>query len=186
MGRKSRDKIEHRLDLVQPTPKEAARASVKVEGCAGHVPPTVEAYEHVAASGPAQLAETLIGRHSTRIDNLDAVAQLSMDHCLPHLLSVCELDAVFVRQGHQLTQHATPHESPWPTHVSWGLQSTIAGLRLMLAGQTVGAAIVLRQQLGRWTLLLGRAGGIGRRRDEPIESFIARAWTHSSLHNLAT
>jgi hypothetical protein len=109
-----------------------------------------------------------------------------MDHCLPHLLSVCELDAVFVRRGHCLTQHATPHESPWPPHLSWSLLSTIAALRLMLAGQTVGAAIILRQQLGRWTLLLGLAAGIGRRRHESIESFIARAWTRSTMCKLGT
>lgn len=185
MGRKSRHKLERRLGHVQPTRKEVERARVKAERRAQNVPPTVEAYERVAASGPARLTEILISRHSIRIDNLDAVAQLSMNHCLPHLLSICELDAVFIRRGHQLTQHATPHESPWPTHLSWSLQSTIAALRLMLAGQTVGAAIVLRQQLGRWTLLLAMVAGIARRRHETIESFIARAWTHSAMDALS-
>ncbi|WP_157900601.1 hypothetical protein [Mycobacterium rhizamassiliense] len=111
-------------------------------------------------------------------------AQRAMNQYLPHLLSICELDAVFIRQGHRLTQHTTPHESPWPTHLSWALQSTIAALRLMLAGHTVGAAIVLRQQLGRWTVLL--AYGVARRDDEPIESFIARAWTHARMLGIAT
>lgn len=184
MGRKSRHKLERRLGHVQPTRKEVERTRIKAERRAQNVPPTVEAYERVAASGPARLTETLISRHSVRIDNLDAVAQLSMNHCLPHLLSVCELDAVFVRQGHELTQHAMPHESPWPTHLSWSLQSTIVALRLMLAGQTVGAAIVLRQQLGRWTLLLALVAGIARRRHETIESFIARAWTHGAMEAL--
>src|SRR5271155_1899301 len=118
VGRTSRHKRERRLGQVQSTPKQVERATLKAQRRARNVPPTVEAYERVAASGPTRLIETLIGRHSTRIDNLDAVAQLSMDHCLRHLVSVCELDAVFVRQGHQLTQHATPHESPWPTHLS--------------------------------------------------------------------
>lgn len=186
MGRKSRHKLERRLGQVQPTAKEAERAMAKAERRARHTPPTVEAYERVAASGPAQLAAALVSRHATRIENLDAVAQLSMNQCLPHLLSVFELDAVFVRRGHCLTQHGTPHESPWPTHLSWSLLSTIAALRLMLASQTVGAAIVLRQQLGRWTLLLALAAGIGRRRHESIESFIARAWTHSTMDNLGT
>jgi len=184
MGRKSRHKLERRLGLVQPTSKEAERARVKAQRRARHLPPTVEAYERVAASGPARLTETLISRHSTRIDNLDAVAQLSMDYCLPHLLSVCEMDAVFIRQGHELTQHATPHESPWPTHLSWSVQSTTAALRLMLAGQIVGAAIVLRQQLGRWTLLLARADAVVWRRHESIESFIARAWTEHAMDKL--
>ncbi|MGV2583892.1 UNVERIFIED_CONTAM: hypothetical protein K7Z70_16920 [Mycobacterium avium subsp. hominissuis] len=184
MGRKSRHKLERRLGQVQPTRKEVERTRVKAERRAQNVPPTVEAYERAAASGPARLTKTLISRHSIRIDNLDAVAQLSMNHCLPHLLSVCELDAVFIRQGHELTQHAVPHESPWPTHLSWSLQSTIAALRLMLAGQTVGAAIVLRQQLGRWTLLLALVAGIAPRRHETIESFIARAWTHGAMEAL--
>lgn len=186
MGRKSRHKLERRLGQVQPTAKEAERAMAKAKRHAQRIPPTVEAYERVAASGPARLTEALVGRHATRIENLDAVAQLSMNQCLRHLLSVCELDAVFVRRGHCLTQHGTPHESPWPTHLSWSLLSTIAALRLILAGQTVGAAIVLRQQLGRWTLLLALAAGIGRRGHESIESFIARVWTHSTMDNLGT
>ena len=179
MGRKSRHKLERGLGQVQSTPKQVERATLKAQRRARNVPPTVEAYERVAASGLTRLIETLISRHWTRIDNLDAVAQLSMDHCLRHLVSVCQLDAIFIRQGHQLSQHSPPHESPWPTQLSWSVESTIAALRLMLAGQIVGAAIILRQQLGRWTLLLARAGSVVRRRGEPIESFIARAWTRA-------
>jgi hypothetical protein len=184
MGRKSRYKLERRLGQVQSTPKQVERATLKAQRRSRNVAPTVEAYERVAASGPTRLIETLIGRHSTRVDNLDAVAQLSMDHCLGHLVSVCQLDAIFIRQGHQLNQHSPPHESPWPTHLSWSLESTIAALRLMMAGQTLGAAIIVRQQLGRWTLLLARAGPVVQRRGEPIESFIARAWTQRAMDML--
>ena len=184
MGRKSRYKLERRLGQVQSTPKQVARATLKAQRRARNVPPTVEAYERVAAGGPTRLVETLIGRYSTRIDNLDAVAQLSMDHCVRPLLSVCELDVIFIRQGHQLDQHSPPHESPWPTHLSWSVESTIAALRLMLAGQTIGPAIILRQQLGRWTLLLARAEPVVQRRGEPIESFIARAWTQRAMDML--
>ena len=184
MGRKSRHKLERRLGQVQSTPKQVERVTLKAQRRARTVPPTVEAYERVAASGPTRLIETLIGRHWTRIDNLDAVAQFSMDHCLGHLMSVCHLDAVFIRQGHQLSQHSPPHESPWPTQLSWSFESTIAALRLMLAGQIVGAAIIVRQQLGRWTLLLARADSVVRRRREPIESFIARAWTQRAMDML--
>ena len=169
---------------MQSPPKQVERATLKAQRRARNVPPTVEAYERVAASGPTRLAETLIGRHWTRIDNLDAVAQLSIDHCLGHLMSVCQLDAIFIRQGHQLNQHSPPHDSPWPTHLSWSFESTIAALRLMLAGQTLGAAIILRQQLGRWTLLLARADRVVQRRGEPIESFIARAWTQRAMDML--
>jgi hypothetical protein len=184
MGRKSRHKLERRHGQVQSTPKQLQRATLKAQRRARNVPPTVEAYERVAASGPTRLIDTLIGRHWTRIDNLDAVAELSMDHCLRHLVSVCQLDAIFIRQGHQLNQHSPPHESPWPTHLSWSFESTIAALRLMLAGQIVGAAIILRQQLGRWTLLLARADSVAWRRREPIESFIARAWTQRAMDKL--
>src|SRR5271156_27447 len=184
MGRNSRYKLERRLGQVQSTPKQVERTTLKAHRRARNVPPTVEAYERVAASGPTRLTETLIGRHSTRIDNLDAVAQLSIDRCLKHLMAVCHLDAIFIRQGHQLNQHSPPHESPWPTHLSWSFESTIAALRLMRAGQIVGAAIILRQQLGRWTLLLARADSVVRRRREPIESFIARAWTQRAMDML--
>jgi hypothetical protein len=184
MGRKSRYKLERRLGQVQSTPKQVARATLKAQRRARNVPPTVEAYERLATSGPTRLIETLIGRYSTRIDNLVAVAQLSMDHCLEPLVSVCQLDAIFIRQGHQLNQHSPPHASPWPTHLSWSVESTIAALRLMLAGQTISAAIILRQQLGRWTLLLARAGPVVQRHREPIESFIARAWTPRAIDTL--
>ena len=184
MGHKSRHKLERRLGQTQSTPKQLQRATLKAHRRARNVPPTVEAYERVAASGPTRLIETLIGRHSTRIDNLDAVAQRSMDHCVRPLVSVYQLDAIFIRQGHHLNQHSPPHESPWPTHLSWSVESTIAALRLMLAGQIVGAAIILRQQLGRWTLLLARAESVAWRRREPIESYIARAWTQRAMDKL--
>src|SRR6202044_2829186 len=184
MGRKSRHKLESRLGQLQSTPKQVQRATLKAQRRARNVPPTVEAYERVAASGPTRLIEALIGRHLTRIDNLDAVAQLSMNHSRGHLVSVCQLDAIFIRQGHQLSQHSPPHESPWPTHLSWSVESTIAAVRLMLAGQTLGAAIILRQQLGRWPLLLAWAGPVVRGRREPIESFIARAWTQRAMDML--
>src|SRR5271163_156915 len=184
MGRTSRHKLERRLGQVQSTPKQVERVTLKSQRRARNVAPTVEAYERVAASGPTRLIETLVGRHWTRIDNLGAVAQLSMDHWLGHLVSVCQLDAIFIRQGHQLSQHSPPHDSPWPTHLSWSFESTIAALRLMMAGQIVGAAIILRQQLGRWTLLLARADRVVQRRGEPIESFIARAWTQRAMDML--
>lgn len=184
MGRKSRHKLERRLGQVEPTRKEVERARVKADRRARHVPPTVEAYEHVAAHGPDRLAETLAGRHSMRIDNLDAVAQRWMDECLPHLLSVCEFDAAFIRRDRFLTEHATPHMSPWPTHLSWSLLSTVAALRLMLAGQTVSAAIVLRQHLGRWTLLLALGGPVVWHRRESMDSFIARAWAPHAIDRL--
>lgn len=184
MGRKSRHKLERRLGQLPSTPKQLQRARLKAQRRARNVPPTVEAYERVAASDPTRLVDVLVGRHSSRIDNLDAVAQLSMDHCVWPLVSVCELDAIFIRQGHHLGQHSPPHESPWPTHLSWSVESTIAALRLMLAGQTIGAAIILRQQLGRWTLLLARAGPVVQGRREPIESFIARAWTQRAMDRL--
>ena len=184
MGRKSRRKLERRLGQVPSTPKQLQRATLKAQRRTRNVPATVEGYERVAARGPTRLIETLIGRYSTRIDNLDAVAQVWMDHCLGHLVSVCQLDAVFIRQGHQLNQHSPPHDSPWPTHLSWSVESTITALRLMLAGQIAGAAIILRQQLGRWTLLLARADSVVRGRGEPIESFIARAWTQRAMDKL--
>src|SRR5271156_4781183 len=184
MGRNSRYKLERRLGQAQSTPKQVERGTLKAPRRAHNVPPTVEAYERLSASGPTRLTETLIGRHSTRIDNLDAVAQLSIDHCLKHLMAVCQLDAIFIRQGHQLNQHSPPHDSPWPTQLSWSFESTIAALRLMMAGQIVGAAIILRQQLGRWTLLLARADSVVRRRREPIESYIARAWTQRAMDKL--
>lgn len=184
MGRKSRHKLERRLGQLPSTPKQVQRARLKAQRRARNVPPTVEAYERIAISGPTRLVETLIGRHASRIDNVDAVAHLSMDHCVRPLVSVCELNTIFIRQGHQLSQHSPPYESPWPTHVSWSVESTIAAVRLMLSGQNPGAAIILRQQLGRWTLLLARAGPVVHGRREPIESFIARAWTQRAMDML--
>ncbi|SPM32281.1 hypothetical protein X425_01498 [Mycobacterium rhizamassiliense] len=185
MGRKSRRKLERRLGLLQPTRKEAERARRKGERRARHVQPTVEEYERIAARGPARLIETLLGRHSTRIDNLPAALQLSMDRCLTHLLSIYELDTVYADRGASLAQLHLPHESPWPTHLAWSMDSAVTAIRLILVGQVAGAAIVLRQQLGRWTVLLAMAASSGRRPHEPIESFIARAWTQRAMRRLS-
>jgi len=54
----------------------------------------------------------------------------------------------------------------------------------MLAGQLVGAAVVARQQLERWTLLLADVVGNIRERGESVQDFIARCWSSYSIKYL--
>lgn len=62
--------------------------------------------------------------------------------------------------------------------LAWGVDSAVAATRLLLAGQTVGAAAIARQQLERWTLALAEVGGLNRDSSESLtDFFVARAWT---------
>jgi hypothetical protein len=60
----------------------------------------------------------------------------------------------------------------------------MAAIRLLLAGQFVGAAIIVRQQLGRWTLLHAETACEETDAPESADELVARVWTWSAIVKL--
>lgn len=184
MGRKSRAKAELRAGLRVPTAKEARRAADKANRRGSVVQPTVEGYERVCRHGESKLTEALIARHNTRMLNISGTPDRYVFEVLRPLLPIGVLDQAHVTLGVPLERFPTSFHGDAPTHLAWGLESTIAACRLLLAGQVVGAAVIARQQLERWTLLLANVLGVERQRRESVQEFIARCWSSSTMQRV--
>ena len=99
-----------------------------------------------------------------------------MERCLEQMQSIREVDQAYARRRGFLPDFLPAHLSQWPTPLAWGIDSTTCAIRLLLAGQVVGAAIIARQQLERWTLLLAAVYGAEQGQHESAERFIGRTW----------
>lgn len=181
VGRKSRAKAELRAGTRSPTPKEARRAAEKANRRGGAVQPTIEGYERVCRLGPDRLTEALVARHHTRMLNLERIPDDYAFQALRPLLPIGLLDQAHVSLGVPLQRFPASFHGNAPAHLAWGLESAVSACRLLLAGQAVGAAVVARQQLERWTLLLARITGVERQPREPLQEFIARCWSSHAM-----
>ncbi|MBB3750377.1 hypothetical protein FHT44_002838 [Mycolicibacterium sp. BK634] len=184
MGRKSRAKAELRNGLRIPTAKEARRAAAKANHRGSVVQPTVEGYEGVSRRGEDKLIEALIARHTSRMLNIATTPDRYVFEVLRPLLSIGVLDRAHVALGVPLERFPADFHGDAADHLAWGLDSTVAACRLLLAGQVVGAAVVARQQLERWTLLLANVRGVEREHRESVQDFIARCWTSASMQSV--
>lgn len=161
--------------------KEARRAAAKADRRGRRVPPTIEDFERISSVGALRLTETLIARHSVRMVNVDEIPTHYALAVLKTLLPVGALDLAHTQLGVPLRRFpASFHGNP-AEHLAWGVESTIAACRLLLSGQIVGAAVIARQQLERWTLLLANVIGTERQSGESVQSFIARCWSRYSM-----
>ncbi|WP_460359561.1 hypothetical protein [Mycobacterium sp. ZZG] len=148
------------------------------------VQPTVADFERVSALGESRLIEALIARHNVRMLNIKEIPDWYAVEALKPLLPIGILDRAHVELGVPLQRFPASFHGDGPAHLAWGLESAVSACRLMLAGQLVGAAVVARQQLERWTLLLGDAVGNTRQRGETVQEFIARCWSAYSIRVL--
>ena len=176
MGRKSRLKAERRLGERALTKKERHRTAKKAERTAQRVGASVDDYERVAAAGPERLSAALQARHTKRIQSLAEIPQRYIERCLEQMQSIREVDQAYARRRGFLPDFLPAHLSQWPTQLAWGIDSTTCAIRLLLAGQVVGAAIIARQHLERWTLLLAAVYGAEQGHHESAERFIGRTW----------
>ena len=184
VGRKSRSKAELREGLRPPTAKEKRRAALKADRRGSRVEPTVDDFTRVSALGESRLIEALIARHTTRMLNIDQIPDWYALEILKPLLPVVILDKAHVQLGVPLQRFPASFHGTGPAHLAWGLESTISACRLLLAGQIVGAAVIARQQLERWTLLLADVVSTTRGRGESVQEFIARCWSTYSMDML--
>ncbi|UUO03609.1 hypothetical protein M4D79_11955 [Mycolicibacterium novocastrense] len=127
---------------------------MKVNLRGSRVEPTVEGFERVSAYGESRLTEALIARHTVRMLNIQQIPDWYALEVLKPLLPIGLLDRAHVELGVPLQRFPASFHGAGAAHLAWGLESIVSACRLMLAGQIVGAAVVARQQLERWTLLL--------------------------------
>jgi hypothetical protein len=183
MGKKSRLKAARRSGLRPPTSKERQRAELKAHRRAHSVAPTEDDYGRAAAAGPDVLAYALAARHTARIDNLSRIPQKHLEKCYQQLHCLHEVSAACAnhRYGPLLLRG---HMFQLTDHLTWAVDSAMAAIRLLLAGQYAGAAIIVQQQLGRWTLLLAQTVCDEPDPLESADEILARVWTWRAIEKL--
>lgn len=99
-----------------------------------------------------------------------------VEPALESLARLPVLDAALRDLGTRPDRAPADYSGPWVDHLAWGVDSAVATVRLLLSGQVVGAAVVARNQLERWTNNLAYNVHAERTTGEGLPDFIARVW----------
>lgn len=174
MTRKRQMHAQHRREKKL---RDLRRRISKADSLGRRVPPTVEAYEQICAKGDKKLGQTLIARHTRRMDCI----RLSDEHMRVRILStlvpITILDMSLLHLGASVRRPPAAYIGGWVDHIAWGVDSAVAVVRMLLCGQIVGAAALARNQLERWTLHRATSTGVRQRPGESTGEYIARVWS---------
>lgn len=100
-----------------------------------------------------------------RDEALSVVAQLPL------------IDKALIQFGQPLARFPPAPGPGWLGELAWAADSAVAATRLLFAGQFVGAAVIAREQLERWTLHRAHLSRIERGQAESQAAFIERTWS---------
>jgi hypothetical protein len=154
--------------------KEAGRAEQRGR----RVPPTAAGFEAaIRDRGYDGVAEALIARHNQRMQRIADVGDLMQRICLPLLTSYLPLSLVSEELGADPERAPSHSGATWPDHLAWGLDSIAATARLILSLQPVGASIIARTQLERWSSNLEFNSEISQEPGEDTVTWLNRLWS---------
>jgi hypothetical protein len=176
VGRKSRAKRLRREDPYRSEIRRALRADRR----GALVAPTPAAYRAVySRRGSDGIAEALIARHNERWSNVAQLAPTLGDQLVGTLHVAYPLDTLLMGLR---AEFGLPAQPPAPEgtgfdQLRWAVDSAAAAVRLLMAGNAVGAASIVRTELERWTENRAVLLGCERHRDEDTAAFYCRVWT---------
>ena len=177
MGKARRRNAARRAGAAADTPKESYRRAVKVDRRGRRVHPTMEDFARAAGFGHDRVAEALIARHNLRMERVQRDHGVHKAYVLSALAPVAPMYIDMVRAGVDTKRPPSVPVGGWAEHMAWGLDSAVAAVRLLLCGQLIGAAAVVRHQLERWVLHRAHNAGLVQDPGESLADFIARAWS---------
>jgi hypothetical protein len=100
------------------------------------------------------------------------------------LVPIVMLNRALNKLGASPRRPPSLHAGSAPDLLAWGVESAVAAARLLLAGQTLGAAVMIRNQLERWVSQRAVNLGLKQQDGESTVDFVARVWSHpDSFHN---
>lgn len=140
------------------------------------VPPTVEGYEAAAGAGPIAVQEALLARHNARMIRFANPRRANYAGIRSVLGPAAHAAMALTRLGADPDRWPCDPYGSWADHLRWGIDSVTATARLVFAGQIVGAAMLIRQQLERWTENLAHNARLYQNRGESRAEYITRVW----------
>ncbi|WP_460854059.1 hypothetical protein [Nocardioides montaniterrae] len=163
--------------MVEPTEKELLRRVRKIDLRGRRVPPTIDGFERVAELGTDRLAQALIARHTLRMERIASAPARQRLYVMSALSPSATLCLGLVAVGADPARPPAIPQGSWQDHLLWGVDSAIAASRLLLSGQLVGAAMIVRHQLERWVLHRAHNAGLEQDAGESVAAFVARVWS---------
>ncbi len=143
----------------------------------GRVPLTVAGFEAALRDrGHDGIAEALIARHNQRMQRIVHPGHMMQSIGLPLLESQFPMGLAAEELGAHPGRPPFYPGTAWPDHLAWGLDSVIAAVRLMLCLQPVGASVVARTQLERWSSNLQFNSDINQQPSESTVDWLNRLW----------
>lgn len=142
------------------------------------VPTTVAGFEAALdARGVDGVAEALISRGNQRMQRMIDVGTIMQQVVLPIMASYLPLSASTAELGASIGRLPAHPGRDWPEHLDWGLDSAAAAVRLLLSLQPVGAAILARTQLERWSSNIEFNISLPRQDGENTAEWLNRLWS---------
>ncbi len=180
MGRDSRRRADLRTGKRQPTEKEEQRAALKAQRRGRRYGNTLPEYETLAAQGEDRVYAALIARHAARMDNIAQSPAELREVAYDVLALIMCFDVVLRRYKASRSRHPSSYGGTWIDHLAWGVDSMVASIRLLLSGQFIGAALIARHQLERWSQNRAFTTDTPHRSGESSLDYIARVWSADS------
>jgi len=157
--------------------RQAIKDAGRAERRGKQVPPTVAGYKTALATrGFDGVAEALISRHNQRIGRFEDNAMLLQSVAMPVLFSALRARSILDDLGASRGRPPSFSGRTWPDHLAWGIDSISALVRLLIAMQPVGAALLARTQLERWSSNLEHNSDLVQAAGEDTTDWLTRLW----------
>jgi len=139
---------------------------------------TVADYETLTAKGDERVAQALISRHNMRMGNIPKTFDNYRFATMSALVPIALLGRILTKLGTNPRRPPPLHAGSATDLLAWGIDSAVAAARLLLAGQTLGAAVMVRNQLERWVLQRAANLNLKQQTGESTVDFVGRVWSH--------
>lgn len=183
MGRQSRERREARQARALGLPSPSGiRRGARLQARGEQVGQTLDDYSRAAASGGhALIRQRLLATFNVRMSRCGRLSEPYLVECWQSLRSLTVLYHGLNQLNCDFDRHTASLAGAWVDQLRWGADSVQQSVRLLLGGQLVGAALIARNQLERWTENRAFNNGIQRLDHESFESFVGRAWGPSAF-----
>jgi hypothetical protein len=146
------------------------------------VPLTVAGFDAALNDrGPDAIAEALIARHNQRLQRILQSSHMMQSIGLPLLVSQSPMRFAAEELGADPGRPPFYNGPTWPDQLAWGLDSVVTAVRFMLCLQPIGAAVVARTQLERWSSNLEFNSGGNQQTGESTVDWLNRLWSHPGI-----
>lgn len=139
---------------------------------------TVADYEAILPRGDSRIAQALISRHNVRMENITKTFDDYRFAAMSAIVPITHLDKALSVLGANPRRPPPIHAGSVPDLLAWGVDSAVSAARLLLSGQILGAAAMIRNQLERWVSQRAVNLGLEQQAGESTLAFVARIWSH--------